>query len=201
MNTKDGFRGIYKPMQPEQTRAHYDRWSGNYDSELAENGYATPARCAEALIATQTPVTARVLDFGCGTGISGEALKRVGFQTIDGCDLSAEMLKKAETKEIYNNLWQIEAGSILPTQYDVITAVGVISTGAAPPETLDTILGVLNSGGRLVLSFNDHALADPAYPARLKHHLSENAKLLFEEYGPHLPGLNLNAYVYVIEKS
>ena len=201
MTNKSSFTGIYEPMPPEQTRAHYDQWSGTYDAELADNGYATPQRCAEALLAVQTPVNARILDFGCGTGVSGEALSQAGFINIDGCDLSSEMLKKAEAKTLYSTLWQIEADGALPGGYDVIAAVGVVSTGAAPPETLDLILDALSSGGRLVLSFNDHALADPKFPAKLSSHLASDAKLLFEAYGDHLPGINLKSAVYVVEKT
>ena len=188
-------------MPPDQTRAHYDQWSGSYDQELSDNGYATPARCAAALVSTQTPVNAKILDFGCGTGVSGAAMQTRGFHTLDGCDLSAEMMKIAGTKGLYSKLWQIEAGDELPKGYDVIAAVGVISTGAAPPETLDIILDALNVGGRVVFSFNDHALADPNFPAKLQLRIAKDARLIFEEYGPHLPGIGLKATVYVIEKT
>lgn len=201
MTTKNGFTGIYKPMPPDKTRAHYDQWSGTYDQELSENGYATPARCADALAAVQTPVSARILDFGCGTGVSGTALAARGFTNLDGCDLSIQMMKIAQSKGLYQRLWQIEACEALPKGYDVIAAVGVISTGAAPPDTLDIIMNALNIGGRVVFSFNDHALADPRFPAKLQSHIADGARLIFDEYGPHLPGIGLKSSVYILEKT
>ena len=65
----------------------------------------------------------------------------------------------------------------------------------------DTLMDGLAPGGRLVWSFNDHALADPANEAKLQDHLDTNrARLLFREHGPHLPGIGLNSCVYVAEK-
>ena len=46
----------------------------------------------------------RILDYGCGTGLSGLALQLVGFKNIDGLDVSKEMVSLAEKKSIYRNL-------------------------------------------------------------------------------------------------
>ena len=67
----------------EETLAHYQRWAATYDQEVGvDNGYAQPARCAAALDeATDRPGS--VLDVGCGTGLSGIALRDVGFTDLD----------------------------------------------------------------------------------------------------------------------
>ncbi|MGB8622288.1 MAG: methyltransferase domain-containing protein, partial [Paracoccaceae bacterium] len=90
----------------------YDKWSGSYDTELAENGYATPRRVAQAM--QQTGCVGPVLDLGCGTGLSGEALRAAGYDVIDGTDLSADMLKEARAKGIYRKLWQTDPEKPLP---------------------------------------------------------------------------------------
>ena len=94
MNDKKFLSEVYDLATPAETRALYDDWSASYDAEITENGYATPRRIAEALAQFADP-SAPILDFGCGTGLSGLALKAAGFQTIDGADLSADMLKGA----------------------------------------------------------------------------------------------------------
>ena len=86
---------------PEATLEHYDQWAASYDAEIAENGYATPGRIAQALAQYQSDMSEPVLDFGCGTGLSGMALTRAGFTTLDGIDLSAEMLEQAAARGIY----------------------------------------------------------------------------------------------------
>lgn len=84
----------YGKKSPGALRAHYDAWADSYDAEIAENGYATPARCAAALAATGLGRSAAILDLGCGTGLSGVALAAEGFTVIDGTDLSPGMLKR-----------------------------------------------------------------------------------------------------------
>lgn len=195
----------YGLQSPEETRAHYDRWAASYEAEVAENGYATPARVAEALWSQVGDAERAVLDFGCGTGLSGLALRRAGFALIDGIDPSPEMLAGAREKQAYRSLTVIELDDpapIAPESYDLIAAIGVLGTGAAPPETLDMILAALPRGGLLGFSYNDHTLADPAYTGRLKDAIGAGrVRLLFREHGPHLPGMALESDVYVIEKA
>ncbi|MEM9550200.1 MAG: methyltransferase domain-containing protein [Pseudomonadota bacterium] len=195
----------YSARDADSTRKLYDDWATTYEAEVAENGYATPGRCAKALAAHLPDIAAPVLDFGCGTGLSGLALRAVGFQVIDGVDLSIDMLKQAEGKGIYRKVSQIEAGDPLshtPGDYAAITAIGVIGAGAAPISVLDTLIAGLVSGGRLVFSFNDHALEDPANEARLLDHIDQGTiTLLFREHGPHLPGIGLGSDVYVVART
>ncbi len=195
----------YQARDAAATRDLYDNWAASYEAEVADNGYATPGRCAEALKSVTNDLAAPVLDFGCGTGLSGLALKLVGFEQIDGLDLSQEMLDVASAKNVYRSLDLIEAGAALPVPpgtYKAIAAIGVIGAGAAPISVFHMLMRQLTSGGRLVFSFNDHALANPANEGGVSEWTDCGAaRLLFKENGPHLPGINLNSTVYVIEKA
>ena len=191
---------VYAARDLKGTKALYDEWSASYDAEVGEFGYVTPARCAAALAAYAPDKSVPVLDFGCGTGLAGEALRDAGFEAIDGVDLSAKMLAQAKAKDIYRKLTQITADTPLGKDYRLISAVGVIGSGAAPISVLDILLRALPVGGKLVFSFNDHALADPVNTGRLNEWLDCGAaRLLFKEHGAHLPGKNMKSTVYVIE--
>ncbi|MDJ0822319.1 MAG: class I SAM-dependent methyltransferase [Paracoccaceae bacterium] len=193
---------VYQARTADETKAIYDAWSETYDAEVAENGYATPARCAAALHALCPDSAAPILDFGCGTGLSGLALRLAGFETIDGVDLSPEMLAKAEAKSAYRSLTPITADADLPTGYSAIAAIGVIGAGAAPLAVLDRILDALEPGGLTVFSFNDHTLEDPAYQARVDALMADGTVTEhFREHGEHLPGYGLKSTVYVLEKT
>lgn len=189
---------------PDATRDHYDKWAASYDAEIAENGYATPSRCAQALTRHLAEKSAPVLDFGCGTGLSGLALAREGFTLIDGLDPAAGMLAEAEKRGLYRNLLQIEPGADIPGQpgaYAAIAAIGVIGVGAAPPSVLDQIAAALAPGGLLVFSLNDHALADADCAAKRDALLASGTLRQVEQsYGDHLPGIDLKSSVYVFEK-
>jgi len=189
---------------PGGARALYDIWAESYDAEIARNGYATPRRCAEALARFCRADDAAVLDFGCGTGLSGLALCAAGFETIDGVDLSVEMLDRAKTKGCYRSLNVIYEGaapSIKAGDYAAITAVGVFGPGHAPPDTFDTLINSLQPGGLIVLSLNDESLKDPGFEAWIHAHVEiGKARLLHREHGDHLPVVNVGSVVYVIEK-
>ncbi|MDQ7072220.1 MAG: methyltransferase domain-containing protein [Rhodobacterales bacterium] len=187
------------------TRTLYDAWSASYETEVAEHGYATPGRIARALHAHIPDTDTPILDFGCGTGLSGLALKLAGFQTIDGVDISAEMLAIACAKNLYRSLQQIDPDKETPFttgDYHIITAIGVIGAGAAPAPVFDTLMDLLPSGGYFAFSFNDHTLQDPQFEAKVNGYLEAGtARLLFQEYGDHLPGINMKSSIYIVVKS
>lgn len=193
---------IYAANDQDAISALYDEWSATYEAEISANGYATPARCTEAL-ATYTPdKTMPVLDFGCGTGLSGLALRLAGFVVIDGVDLSPQMIAVAAEKDVYRTLNTLAPSDPVPQGYALMSAVGVIGPGAAPITVLDSLLHALQPEGKLVFSLNERALADPGNTGMLNEWLDCGAaRLLFAEDGPHLPGMDLKATVYVVEKS
>lgn len=196
---------VYAARSAEETRDLYDRWSSSYDAEVAENGYATPGRAAKALAKHVEPAGTPILDFGCGTGLSGLALKLAGFEVIDGMDISPDMIAEAEAKNVYRTLTKIDPDRPLPFEagdYTAIAAVGVIGPGAGPIGLLDRLIEKLDRSGVMVFSLNDHALADRAYKGRVYEYLDTGTmRLLHHGYGPHLPGLKLKSSVYVLEKA
>jgi SAM-dependent methyltransferase len=153
------------------------------------------------LIASGADARQPVLDFGCGTGVSGAALRDAGFSEIDGVDLTPEMLALARPKGLYRSLALIGPDAAPPPGYATIAAIGVIGPGAAPLAVLDRLVAALPRGGRLGFSFNDHALEDPAYGAAVPAHVAAGTvRLAFEERGDHLPGIGVKSKVYVLEK-
>ncbi|MBV0912044.1 class I SAM-dependent DNA methyltransferase [Anianabacter salinae] len=201
---KSYFDKVYAADTAEETRALYDDWAGKYDADLQEHGYVTPERVAKALAKHLDDKSLPILDFGCGTGLSGTALKAEGFTRIDGADLSSEMLEEAHEKGVYRKLRQVGNGAKMPCMqgdYAAVAAAGVIGAGAAPASVFDKLMGILAPGGLLAFSFNDHTLQDESYTDKLSNCIkSGKAKILFQEHGEHVPGIDLGATVYVLEK-
>ena len=185
-------------------RPFYDQWAQSYDQEVGENGYITPLRIAEALARHVKDLSIPILDYGCGTGISGQAFQEAGFVTIDGMDISDEMLEVAAQKKIYRRLklFAPETGpDVKLGAYKIIAAVGVIGAGAAPLAELDQIMALLAPKGLLVFSFNDHTLEDPAYDGRVENYVKQGqAALHLKDYGDHLPKQKINSNIYILEK-
>ncbi|MEM6634911.1 MAG: methyltransferase domain-containing protein [Pseudomonadota bacterium] len=202
--SKEKVQAIWVSKSVEDTQKIYADWAENYDSDVTEWGYATPGRIAEALAPRIGDTTLPVLDFGCGTGISGVALKQAGFQTIDGMDISQEMLELARPKALYRDLRHAEPGTVkgvTPGDYAAIVAAGVISIGAAPPETLSIVLNHLAPGGLLAFSFNDPTFEAGTYEPVLAQELAAGrAEMLFREHGPHLPEKNMESTVFILRR-
>ena len=185
---------LWTPRSVNDTKALYADWADSYDDDITAMAYATPDRIAKALLTLDPDFTQPVLDFGCGTGLSGAALYRHGFRQIDGTDITPEMLSYAETKTtpdgpLFRKLWQGTPDEIgvKPNDYGVIVATGVISLGAAPPDVLDVLLDALAPDALLAFSYNDPTLADESYTDALAAVLSSGkARQEFREHGPHL---------------
>lgn len=201
--TKRFLDKTYKISGAEAMQELYDDWAGSYDAEVGENGYATPARIARALRQLTDDLATPILDYGCGTGLSGAALAQEGFSTIDGMDPSPGMLEECRKRGLYRDLIELDLSKPLPIaqdQYAVIMAIGVISTGAGPASLMDVLIDLLPKGGLFGLTLNDHALADPDYPAGVQRLKDAGHILRVEEYGAHLPGIGLKSMIYLFER-
>ena len=186
------------------SRELYASWAATYDKEVQKNGYVTPKRIANALKDVVTDQSDFILDYGCGTGLSGFALQAVGFENINGLDVSQEMVSLAEKKSIYKNLKVFDPFTeipVYPDQYKIITAIGVIGAGAAPLQVFDSLFTLLPQNGLFAFSFNDHTLNDPSYEKKVNSCLSHGyATMLHKSYGDHLPKANLKSNIYILKK-
>lgn len=197
------FNKVYQTHGAAANKALYDDWSESYEADVGEHGYATPGRIAKALADLHHARDTPILDYGCGTGLFGQALRAEGFTTIDGMDPSEGMLAKCP-EGLYRRKILLDLEKPLPLDvgaYQIIMAVGVISTGAGPASLMDDLMTQLVPGGLFGLSLNDHALADPEYPDAIARLKAAGHIARVEDYGAHLPGLDVKSMIYLFEKA
>ncbi|MBF9033839.1 methyltransferase domain-containing protein [Rhodobacterales bacterium HKCCE2091] len=196
---------VYTVRGDEETRALYDDWAGSYDAEVGGAGYATPGRVADALagLVAEADRGRPLFDFGCGTGLGGAALAARGFTDIHGCDMSPGMLAEAGKRGIYADLTASDGTAPKSLgRFAFVTAIGVISAGAALAPLLPALFDAMAPGALLAFSYNGHTLEDAVYMDTLGALLDRpDATLEFSEDGPHLPDLDLPSRVMVIRKS
>lgn len=196
------FSSAYKVKKQEDINSLYTAWATTYDAELSQMEYLSPKRCASALakfVSFETPI----LDFGCGTGLSGQALKRVGFNNIYGTEINSNMRKIAEQKGIYTDIFDTDIKNPFPekARFYAICAVGVISSGAGPPALLKQSLKYIEKEGFICFSYNDHTLATASYMNAINAlKRSGEVNEVFCEYGDHLKSENIGSVVYVLQK-
>ncbi len=111
-------------------RGLFDDYADRFETALVDElGYRAPWLIAD-LIEKVRPgaIFARGTDLGCGTGLMAEALKgRVGH--FSGCDLSSEMIARAEAGRRYQALAVAEATAFLSERtetLDLVTAADVL---------------------------------------------------------------------------
>ena len=115
--------------------ALYDAWAATYDQTLREWGYEAPEKTAELLAdhrsGSMIPLGIPVLDCGCGTGLSSEALAANGFTTLYGVDVSSESLALCRKKGLHTELELCELDTEplpFPTDsFSAVACVGVLS--------------------------------------------------------------------------
>ncbi len=134
----------------------YDAWASDYDRELAAWGYEAPTRAAEFLAQhLDDHAGARVLDCGCGTGMTGVALREAGFAgPLVGFDMSTASLDVAREKRIYADLQPVDLNGPLPLENDSIDGilcVGVLTYVDQTP-LLREWMRVLRPGGVAVFT-------------------------------------------------
>lgn len=199
------FKKAYTLLEPSQTMQLYSEWAESYDETMVNFDYQTPRRCAEALHRHNAHPDIKIMDVGCGSGISGQALKEAGFKHIDGSDISAEMLEKAALrKAVYRTLTQVH----LPHPFDfdkgayqAITAMGVIAENHAPPEAIRQLIEKLDKGGLLVFSLNNHTLENEDYMKSCIAVCTDGlAEILEQEEGPHITQLEMTSKIMVMRR-
>lgn len=160
---------VYDARAPEEIAAVYDRWADSYDAEMARAGYRHPSIGA-ALLARHAPRgTGPVLDAGCGTGLLGDWLGILGLGPVEGLDLSAGMLARAQAKGAYARLHRLALGGPLPFadgQFGAIISTGVFTTGHVGAEALPELRRILAPGGPMVLTVKT-TLWDSGFAAAL----------------------------------
>ncbi len=132
-------------------RGLFDDYADRFETALVNDlGYRAPWLIAD-LIDKARPNThfARGADLGCGTGLMAEALKgRVEY--FAGCDLSPEMIARAEAGNRYQRLAVSDAAAFLSSGnegYDLVTVADVLVYVGALDELFGAVAACLLPNG------------------------------------------------------
>ena len=132
-------------------RGLYKYWAATYDGMLVRRlGYYAPELVAAALAERMPDTRQSVLDVGCGTGLTAQALAALREDVIDGIDFSPEMLERARGKGIYRDLVRADVTRPLPlpeASYDAAISSGLFTHGHVGSEAIPHILAAIRPGG------------------------------------------------------
>jgi len=200
------FDGLYDLRDGDDVRRHYQRFAADYDAELLNRGYAQPDRVADTLVAAGVPLDARILDAGCGSGLSGRALADRGYRNLHGCDYSTEMLALAGRTGVYRTLHEVDL-NVVPiavpgAPFDAVTAVGVVGHGHVAGAAIAGLVDLLIPGGFLALAINELAWPEgDAKPALDELVAGRRLDPYDAELGEHIPGVDKQGWVVTARRS
>ncbi len=149
----------------------YDTFAdtGTYDETFDEWGYVGPETAA-AILKNYVPTESRVLDAACGSGLTGSAMKTLGYAHIDGIDISPRLLALAEGTGAYETLRRVDMQRfpfpVADAQYDAVMFIGAL-TYFETNEVLRELCRVVRSGGHIVFSQRDDLMRERRYDEQL----------------------------------
>lgn len=134
---------------------YYDDWVEDYDTQITRWGYVAPDAAA-ARLAALLPPSASVLDVGCGTGLTGLALRDRGFPAVDGADVSDRSLAVAAATGAYRRTVHVDFQQ-LPTPLDTdgwdgLLCVGVLTYLPDTAAVLAEFARLVRPGGWMVIT-------------------------------------------------
>lgn len=186
----------------------YDSWAPTYDSDLRDpsQNYVGPAAVARLVAkALGTPTIGpelRLLDAGCGTGLAGVELARLGAKHIDGRDLSPGMLAVARQSGAYEGLQTTDLNKPLEVAdgaYDVVVCVGTFTHTHVGPQALRELVRVTKRDGVVVATVLDDIWESQGFKAEVAGlEAGGKAKVLSSESGDYRKGCGVTATFVVL---
>ncbi len=146
-------------------QAAFDRIAPTYHEAIMRSG--APGRAAACLMPHLDPA-ARGIDFGCGSGAMGIALRRAGLRgPLDGIDLSPGMLELARQSGCYAALTQVnllapDEAARLSGGYDFAVELGLVGDYMPYYLALPMMAAAVKPGG--ILGFGVEPKSTPQRP-------------------------------------
>ena len=190
-SVRDKYDWAGKPStNAQEVMRQYDEFAPTYDETLLSKwGYQAPAQAA-ALLAKHIELWSVVLDAGCGTGLTGSELQRVGFETVHGVDISTPSLQIAAGKRVYRSLVRADLLKPLPFPsgtFDAAVCVGVLSY-ISGEELFRELCRVTRDRGVIVLSHRTDLIAARSFVDLLRRLEADGLWSLLAQ-SAHLPYL------------
>lgn len=140
---------------PAEVAAYYDRWAARYDADLSDWSYRAPAMVAR-LITEHAPDATSILDAGCGTGLSGRALRTAGYTgDLHGIDLSELSLAIAGASGAYTTVATAnlqEPLEFADSSFDAVSCVGVMTYVPDVERCWRELCRVVTAGGVVAIT-------------------------------------------------
>ncbi len=136
----------------------YKKWASIYDKDNDDLlGTVSQPNSVQIFNKYLSDKNQKIIDVGCGTGLVGVELSKLGYTNFDGIDISKEMIDIAIDRG-YRSLFLGNLNDSLPFEsnsYDAALCVGVFTHGHVGPSRLIELIRVIKPQGLLCFTVNE----------------------------------------------
>ena len=146
----------------------FDQHAEAFESILVDQlEYCVPMLVRQRIQALGLGPFKKLLDLGCGTGLTGGALRDI-VDDITGLDISENMVEIAHEKDLYETLYVAEAADYLEDNedgpFDIVTATDVLPYVGFLEELFFGVADNIEAGGLFI--FSSETLPDDVFQNR-----------------------------------
>ena len=157
----------------DEVRDLYDDWSQNdkYNQDMIDWEYSGPREVVSAFLPHASNKGIKILDAGCGSGLVGEELSKVGYSIIHGADIAAKLMN-AIPAGIYHELHNIDLNkpiNFTDDFFDAVLCVGTFTFGHVKAKALSEFTRIVKSGGIIGFTINEGVFLDHGFKSELDH--------------------------------
>jgi len=157
MRNKPSLQNAYDLKSPDDNIKLYSVWADTYDiSFIDDMQYKLHFAVAEEFVLNGGK--GLILDVGAGTGAVAEALLQKAKFCIEATDISEEMLKVADSKNIYKRSFFSDLTKEIPvtnSSYDGVVSSGTFTHGHVGPSSISELVRITKPGGLITISINE----------------------------------------------
>ena len=149
----------------------YQKWAALYDKDNDDElGTVSQPNSVQTFQRYVKDKSKYIIDVGCGTGLVGLQLKKLGYKNFDGVDLSQEMIDIAFDRG-YESLFLGNLNETLPiesNQYEAAICVGVFTHGHVGPSRLEELTRIVKTGGIICFTVNEDVYESYGFDEAIK---------------------------------
>ena len=149
---------LSKSQNEEELLDVYKKWASIYDKDNDDLlGTVSQPNSVQIFHKYIVDKNQKIIDVGCGTGLVGLELQKLGYTNFDGIDISKDMIDIAIDRG-YKALFLGNLNDSLPIEsdsYDAALCVGVFTHGHVGPGRLKELSRIVKSDGLVCFTVNE----------------------------------------------